>query len=101
MNTTPPVLGTASLLWQGHSHHQQADWKVYAVEPPLDGHDTVLVSATVVPFSGPETYIFPAGHRDNGWDIVDFGELTGSIRGVCNHEAALYEAGYVVTGAEQ
>lgn len=53
----------------------------------------VIVSAADVPFSGPETYIFPA---DPWGRIASFGELPGSFRGGWDHERALASAGYVV-----
>jgi hypothetical protein len=53
----------------------------------------VVVSATVVSFSGPETYIFPA---DSEGVVTSWGELDGSYRGSLNHTSALERAGYVV-----
>lgn len=54
--------------------------------------DHVIVSAVVVPFSGPETYIFPA--NENG-EIAHWGELDGSFRGGLDHAQALENAGWV------
>ncbi len=51
----------------------------------------VLVSAADVPFSGPETYIFPA---DETGKVLDWGELDGSFRGSLDHARALANAGY-------
>lgn len=67
--------------------------KLYRVSPPLDGHRLVVVSATIAPFTGPETYIFPA-NKDG--EVTNWGELTGSYRGGLSHEKALREAGYEV-----
>jgi hypothetical protein len=77
----------------------RGDARLYRVDPPMpteDGHaDYVIVSAVVVPFSGPETYIFPAASADST-SPTDWGELDGSFQGALNHEAALTNAGYVV-----
>lgn len=53
----------------------------------------VLVSAVVAPFSGPETYIFPA---DESGKVVYWGELDGSYRGGMDHAQALTNAGYTI-----
>lgn len=71
-----------------------AVWRHYVLAEPLDGHSYVIVSATVVPHSGPETYIFGA---DESGEVVDWMELDGSFRGECDHEQALANAGYSVT----
>jgi len=78
--------------------------KLYAVSPRIkyrtwnDSLDEVaktagfvVVSAADVPYTGPETYIFPA---DEKGEIVDWGELDGSQRGKVSHEHVLIEAGY-------
>jgi hypothetical protein len=56
-------------------------------------HEHVIVSATFVPFGGPETYIFPADAEGN---IADWGELDGSQKGTLDHEQVLRDAGYEV-----
>lgn len=70
-------------------------WKsrasVYQVSPPLEGNSFVTVSAVVAPYSGSETYIFPAHETD---DIGTGLELDGSYRGGLSHSAALAHAGY-------
>lgn len=48
----------------------RGDARVYHLSEPLDGAEYVVVSAVVVPYSGPETYIFPA---DENGEIVDYG----------------------------
>jgi hypothetical protein len=53
----------------------------------------LIVSAVVVPYTGPETYIFPA---DEDGEITDWLELDGSFRGGLDHEAALVGAGYTL-----
>ena len=76
---------------------------LYKVDPPMvddhyDGsrteYDHVIVSATDVMFSGPETYIFPANPDGT---IASWGELDGSFRGALDHEQALTNAGYSIT----
>ena len=53
----------------------------------------VVVSATYVMFSGPETYIFPA---NKSGEIEDWCELNGSFKGGRDHKAALENAGFIV-----
>ena len=88
----------------------RGDARLYAISPPLEGHswdedengkyiDTthqyeyVIVSATVVPFSGPETYIFGA---DATGKVLGWLELRGSFKGGLDHEKALRGAGYEI-----
>ena len=66
----------------------------YQLDPPLDGHTFVIVSATVVPYSGPETYIFES---DGNGVITGWMEMEGSFRGGLNHAEALENAGYEIT----
>jgi len=62
----------------------------------------VVVSAAVVPFGGPETYIFPAGKDEGGdWQIADWLELEGSFRGGLDHAEALRRAGYEVAASQK
>jgi hypothetical protein len=70
---------------------------LYRLSEPLDGHTYVVVSAAVVPHSGPETYIFGA---DADGNVADMDELQGSFRGDMNHETALRYAGYVIENPE-
>ena len=56
----------------------------------------VVVSAVSAPFSGPETYIFPA-NRDG--KVLSWGEMTGSFRGGLDHVEALRGAGFEVVGS--
>lgn len=88
----------------------KGDGRVYRVSPSIlyggdytadytekvnqQSTDYVWVSATVVPYSGPETYIF-ASTVDG--DVLDWGELPGSFRGGLDHESALRGAGYTVS----
>jgi hypothetical protein len=64
-----------------------ADQRLYRLE---DGTH-IVVSAAVDPYSGPETYIFPADERG---EITGFAELDGSFRGALDHEQALNNAGH-------
>ena len=71
---------------------------LYACFPPMEDYEGVsfryvVISASTVMFSGPETYIFPS---DKTGDIVDWGELDGSYRGDLDHLRALTEAGYLL-----
>lgn len=65
--------------------------KDYDDEPTGEAHEYVVVSATVTPYSGPETYIFPA---DAEGKVTNWGELDGSFRGDLDHAEALRRAGY-------
>lgn len=60
---------------------------------PGETYTYVIVSAAMVAYSGPETYIFGA---DETGHIVDWSELPGSFRGALDHDAALRDAGYEV-----
>lgn len=61
--------------------------------PPLEGNTFVVVSAAFVPYTGPETYIFPSDSRGV---ITSWGEMKGSYRGGLSHEKALTRAGYKI-----
>ena len=69
------------------------DARLYRLNPSFYGHKFVVVSATVAPFSGPETYIFPA---DENGEVTSWGELAGSFRGELDHKKALGNIGYEV-----
>ena len=69
----------------------QGDARLYVLDEPLDGNRHVVVSAAVVPYSGPETYIF-AGTEDG--EVGGWMELDGSYRGGLDHAEALRRAGY-------
>ncbi len=55
----------------------------------------VVVSAAVIPLSGPETYIFAS---DRSGSVQDWGELDGSYKGGLSILKALKGAGYIVEG---
>lgn len=67
--------------------------RLYKLQPPLDGHIFVVVSATAAMFTGPETYIFPS---DKLGEYIDFSEIGASQRGTLSHEKVLLESGYEV-----
>jgi len=67
--------------------------KLWKLSDPLDGNDFVVTSATVAPYTGAETYIFPT---DSDGKVLSWGELDGSYRGGLDHEEALQGAGYEV-----
>jgi len=70
---------------------------LYKLDPPLDGvHTFVVAYAAAVPYSGPETYLFPS---DETGHITDWGELDGSYRGGLDHGEALRGAGYEVAAS--
>lgn len=73
------------------------DGRVYRVDPPMAYEDRtteyVWVSATYVPYSGYETYIFPSDKHGN---VLSWLELNGSFQGSMDHELALNNAGYTV-----
>ena len=84
--------------WFGQAH-------VYEMDPPMQYGDSdqnaftfyVIVSAVVAPYTGPETYIFPAEKHGDVFKTINYRELEGSFRGALDHEAALNNAGYEVT----
>lgn len=97
-----------AIFVRNRTENHVAEQRVYRCDPPMPrGEDFdgatkepaafVVVSKVVVPFSGPETYIFAS---DADGDISDFMELPGSMRGEHTHEVVLAEAGYEVVGAE-
>lgn len=70
--------------FRGHASH----WKL---DPPLDGHEYVIVSAVDAFMSGPETYIFPSTEEPL---IANWVELEGSERGYKDNERVLRQLGY-------
>jgi len=56
----------------------------------------IIVSAADVPYSGPETYIFPARKVGDVFEPIDMMELEGSYRGGLDHAEALEGAGYAI-----
>ena len=72
---------------------------LYRISEPIEyGYDDsasktefVVVSAVIAPFSGPETFIFPA--TEDG-EAINYLELDGSMRGTLSHEDAIANAGW-------
>ena len=71
------------------------DARLYRLTAPLEGYDYVVVSALSFNDSGAidETYIF--GSDDEG-NVLNWGELPGSLRGTLDHAEVLREAGYEI-----
>lgn len=102
MSTETPTTKTATFV-KKVGVRSDIDARLYRLDPPLAAkdwdtgemvsHEYVRTSATVVMFSGPETYIFPA---DENGEVTDWGELEGSYKGGLDHEEALRGAGYEV-----
>jgi hypothetical protein len=63
-------------------------WEVF---PRIEGHKHVITSATDVPFSGPETYMFAANEKG---EIVDWCELPASYKGELDHKKCFEYIGY-------
>lgn len=82
-----------------HLEGFSGDASLYKLSEPISyGYDDlggttpyVVVSATVVLGSGPETYIFPA---DEHGHILNWSELPGSFRGDLDHVQAIENAGW-------
>ena len=55
--------------------------------------DYVIVSAVLAPYSGPETYIFPAAEDGRALSML---EMSGSFKGALDHAQALANAGYLI-----
>ncbi len=76
----------------------RGDARLFRLSEPIsygDGNrgstNYVIVSASVVPFSGPETYIFPANEEG---EVISWGEMDGSYRGGLSHKEAIRNAGW-------
>lgn len=94
---------TATLIKEMPKHRNATHFvnqKLYKLSPPISGGyedkpdcEYVIVSAAMVPHSGPETYVFGS---DEAGKIIDWNERAGSYRGGLDHEEALRRAGYSV-----
>ncbi len=97
-------MGTAVLV--ANLSGYRGDARLYKVSPPAeyramgDGYDApkrrtdyVIVSAVFVPFSGPETYIFPATSDPEAGPINCI-DLPGSLMGYFDHARALECGGW-------
>lgn len=80
----------------------RGDARLYKLSEPMaygwgdeEAEETeyVIVSAVIAPFSGPETFIFPA--REDG-SAIDYLELDGSFQGALDHARALRNVGYTI-----
>lgn len=109
-----PQLLTGTARYIATLHGWTGDARAYHVQPPVtyadfDGYNYgsdeplpykttpfVIVSATDVWMSGPETYIFPAKRHGDEIAVIEYHELEGSFRGDLDHEQALNNAGYEV-----
>lgn len=72
---------------------------LYKMDPPHEGYEYVIASALyekVGVYQLEETYLF--GADENG-DIVNWSELSGSMKGTQSHAEALNHAGYSVIDA--
>lgn len=81
----------------------RGDARLYRLSEPVPcgwdnegSTDHVIVSAVVAPYSGPETYIFPASADGK---VMDWIEMDGSFQGGLDHAAAIAGAGWVEGGA--
>lgn len=82
--------------------------ELYKLDPPMvetrydsrygtkieASYEYVVVSAAFIPFSGPETYIFPANEHG---DITSWLERDGSFKGDTDIPQALQNAGYEIS----
>lgn len=91
-------MGTATFIKRCDGN---GDGRVYRVDPPMSSgwggeevgpYEHVWVSA-VTAYGEPETWIFGC---DESGDVLDWGELPGSLRGSLDHAEALRRAGYEV-----
>jgi hypothetical protein len=87
---TPVALVQANLP----NFHGTANlYRVLEVTDTFQAGDHFVASATDVPFSGPEVYLFRC---DPTGKVTDWSELPGSSRGTLNIDEVLGDAGYVV-----
>jgi hypothetical protein len=89
---------TATFVKTSEHSAEWAEGRIYKLDPPMADYfdnltEYVLVSAATVPFSGPETFIFPC---DADGEVDNWMEMDGSYIGGLNHEIALLNAGYTV-----
>lgn len=97
---------TKTAVFIKYAEGMRGDARLYKLDPPIveedyegtiDVYEYVIVSATTVDFSGPETYIF--GANENG-EVISWTELDGSFRGGLDHTQALDNAGYSISYPE-
>lgn len=93
MSNVPAIPQKIAVLLRKDLENFTGEARLYRLSPSHETHEYVVVSATEVMFSGPETYIFGA---DCHGEVLTYQDLQGSTRGVLDHELALHYAGYDV-----
>lgn len=81
------------------SSNKSVKQSLYKMIPPHEGYDYVIASSLyemVGRHQLDETYLFGA---DVEGTIVNWGELSGSVKGTQSHAEALNHAGYAVVNA--
>jgi len=68
----------------------------YGYDDAAGTTEFVVASTADVMFSGVETYLFPADAEGN---ILNWGELDGSMKGETSHEVVLGSAGFTLKEA--
>lgn len=71
----------------------RATQAVYRLDPPLNGHEFVVVSSVRV-MGEPEVYIFACTPHG---EVTNWVELPGSLKGTLSHVQALASAGYSIS----
>jgi hypothetical protein len=90
MTTTPVALIRENLP----DFHGTANlYRVLEANDTFKAGDHFVASATDVPFSGPEVYLF---RTDPTGKVTDWSELPGSSRGTLDIDEVLGAAGYAV-----
>lgn len=79
--------------WKGDARiYELSDTAVFTDEVREWHLGWVIVSAAIVPFSGPETFIFSADEESlKTGSPISWAELPGSFKGALDHQAALEE----------
>ncbi len=67
--------------------------KLFRMAPPYCGYEYIVASASNVPFTGPEVYLFAA---DSTGEITEWGELPGSQRRTLDIEGVLRDLDYEI-----
>ena len=82
--------------WNGDARLYRLSEPVpYGEEGEEGKTDHVIVSAVIAPYSGAETFIFPAsGSDDPRGFVISYGEMDGSYRGGLDHAEAIRNAGW-------
>lgn len=82
---------TAKLIKRVKTRKTGITQNLYKMSPYYQGNEYVVLSQSNVMFSGWETYIFPSDQEGN---ILDWGEMEGSSRGLYNDSEILTGIGY-------